>query len=220
MPSRGIFPTQGSNPGLPHCRRILYHLSHLLTGHKTVIFQFCPFTIIGYHFAGFSSKESACNAGATGNGFDPWVRNISCRRAWQPTPASLPGESHGQRSLVGCSPWSLKESDTTERLSTHACMPCSVSGKTDLHVLHPGALLPSGLLLGLSHWKQRQKAKEMEESEGKYLLFCATSVWTCPMIVKFPISIRVPFLHSPLLSPGSSNSNLFSFRSRGYKKFY
>ena len=26
--SRGIFPTQGSNPGLPHCRRILYQLSH------------------------------------------------------------------------------------------------------------------------------------------------------------------------------------------------
>ena len=25
---QGIFPTQGSNPGLPHCRRILYHLSH------------------------------------------------------------------------------------------------------------------------------------------------------------------------------------------------
>ena len=25
---RGIFPSQGSNPGLPHCRRILYHLSH------------------------------------------------------------------------------------------------------------------------------------------------------------------------------------------------
>ena len=25
---QGIFPTQGSNPGLPHCRQILYHLSH------------------------------------------------------------------------------------------------------------------------------------------------------------------------------------------------
>ena len=38
MPPRGIFPTQGSNPGLPHCRQILYHLNHLNTGHKTVIF--------------------------------------------------------------------------------------------------------------------------------------------------------------------------------------
>ena len=36
------------------------------------------------------------------------------RRKWQPTPVLLPGESHGQRSLVGCSPWGHTESDTTE----------------------------------------------------------------------------------------------------------
>ena len=41
------------------------------------------------------------------------------RRKWQPTPVSLPGKSHGQRSLVGCSPWGCKESDTTERLTQH-----------------------------------------------------------------------------------------------------
>ena len=35
--------------------------------------------------------------------FDPWVRKISWKRAWQPTPVFLPGESHGQRSLEGCS---------------------------------------------------------------------------------------------------------------------
>ena len=37
--------------------------------------------------------------------FVPWVRKSSWRRTWQPTPAFLPGESHGQRSLVGYSPW-------------------------------------------------------------------------------------------------------------------
>ena len=36
--------------------------------------------------------------------FDPWVRNIPWRRAWQPTPVFLPGKSHEQRSLVGYSP--------------------------------------------------------------------------------------------------------------------
>ena len=36
------------------------------------------------------------------------------RRQWQPTPVFLPGKSHGQRSLVGCSPWGRTESDTTE----------------------------------------------------------------------------------------------------------
>ena len=40
------------------------------------------------------------------------------RRKWQPTPVFLPGESHGQRSLVGYSPWSRKESDMTEHIHT------------------------------------------------------------------------------------------------------
>ena len=38
---------------------------------------------------------------------------------WQPTPVLLPGKSHGQRSLVGCSPWGRKESNTTEQLHFH-----------------------------------------------------------------------------------------------------
>ena len=46
-------------------------------------------------------------------GFDPWVGKIPWRRKWQPTPVLLPGESHGQRSLVSYSPWGRKESDTT-----------------------------------------------------------------------------------------------------------
>ena len=46
--------------------------------------------------------------------FSPWVGKIPWRRKWLPTPVFLPGESHGQRSLAGCSPWGLEESDTTE----------------------------------------------------------------------------------------------------------
>ena len=46
--------------------------------------------------------------------FDQWVKNISWRRAWQPTPVFSPGESHGQRSLAGCRPWGHKESYITE----------------------------------------------------------------------------------------------------------
>ena len=41
------------------------------------------------------------------------------RRRWHPTPVLLPGKSHGWRSLVGCSPWGCKESDTSERLHFH-----------------------------------------------------------------------------------------------------
>ena len=46
--------------------------------------------------------------------FDPWVRKIPWRMAWQPTPVFFPGESHGQRSLAGYSLWGQKKSDTTE----------------------------------------------------------------------------------------------------------
>ena len=52
--------------------------------------------------------------------FDPWGGSIPWRSKRLPNPVFLPGEFHGQMSLVGglyC-PWGLKESDTTEGLST------------------------------------------------------------------------------------------------------
>ena len=47
------------------------------------------------------------------------TRPSSQKRWWHPTPVLLPGKSHGQRSLVGCSPWRRKESDTIEWLHFH-----------------------------------------------------------------------------------------------------
>ena len=49
---------------------------------------------------------------------------ISGIRQWHPTPVLLPGKSHGQRSLVGCSPWGREESDTAERLHFHFSLSC------------------------------------------------------------------------------------------------
>ena len=49
--------------------------------------------------------------------FHPWVGKILWRKKWQPTPALLPGESHGRRSLGGCSPRGCKESDTAQQLN-------------------------------------------------------------------------------------------------------
>ena len=46
--------------------------------------------------------------------FNSWVRKIPWRREWQPTSVFLPKEFHGQRSLVGHSPWGHEELDTTE----------------------------------------------------------------------------------------------------------
>ena len=53
---------------------------------------------------------------------------ISWRRQRQPTPVLLPGKSHGPRSLVGCSPWGHKESDTTEQLHFHFSLSCTGEG--------------------------------------------------------------------------------------------
>ena len=55
-------------------------------------------------------------------------QTYSQRRQWQTTPVLLPGESHGQRSLVGCSPWGLEELDTTEQLHFHFSLSCIGEG--------------------------------------------------------------------------------------------
>jgi len=59
-----------------------------------------------------SVKETACQCKR--HGFDPWVGKIPWRKEWQPTPVFLPGESHGQRSLVGYKPQSHNGSNMTE----------------------------------------------------------------------------------------------------------
>ena len=66
---QGIFPMEGSNPGLPgfHCRWILYQLS---------------------------TREAHLQCRRPG--FDPWVGKIPCRREWIPTPVFLLGKSHGK----------------------------------------------------------------------------------------------------------------------------
>ena len=66
---------------------------------------------------------SSCSAGGESAGqcrkckrcgFSSWVGKIPWERKWQATPIFLPGESCGQRSLAGYSPWGCKESETTE----------------------------------------------------------------------------------------------------------
>ena len=65
----------------------------------------------------YSGKGSACQCKRHRKcRFNSWVRKS---RKWQATPLFLPGKFHRWRSLVGYSPWAHKESDTTERLSTH-----------------------------------------------------------------------------------------------------
>ena len=65
--------------------------------------------------SGAGSKNPACQFRR--HGFHPWIWKIPWRRAQQPTPVFLPGESHGQRSLAGCCPQGHTE---LKRLGMHA----------------------------------------------------------------------------------------------------
>ena len=71
-------------------------------------------------FSRHTGKESACQCWRyKRHRFDSWVRKSPWKRKWQPTPVFLPEKSHGQRSLVGYSPWGHRESDRTGY--THTC---------------------------------------------------------------------------------------------------
>ena len=64
---------------------------------------------------GASGKEPACQCNrCKRRRLDPWAGEIPWKRAWQPTPVFLSGESHGCRSLVGYSPQGRQELDRTE----------------------------------------------------------------------------------------------------------
>ena len=96
-------------------------------------------------------KNLPANAGDAGDvGSIPGWGRFPWRKKWQLDPVFLPGKSHGQRSLVGCSPWGWEESHMTERPSTHQVymwlhraldpreITASVLSIPDLHALEEG----------------------------------------------------------------------------------
>ena len=92
------------------------------------------------------------NAGHLGWKGCSLVGKIFWRRAWQPTPVFLPGESHGQRSLQGYSSWGRQEWDTTEQLSTAqdtglSTMSCDLSQVPELQFCSQNPLRFQGLTI-------------------------------------------------------------------------
>ena len=94
-----------------------------------------------------SGKESACQAG---------VRKILCRRKWQPAPVFLPETSHGQRSLVGYSPWDQKSLTRLSDLTTTAALVMKVS-ETRMRVL------PQIMSQRMKLWKTPRGKRTWEE---------------------------------------------------------
>ena len=88
-------------------------------------FSKARFRVIFYYSVPWSFKGENHSKGLLSFVLLCWIMR---RRQWHPTPVLLPGKSHGQRSLVGCSPWGRWESDTTERLHFHFSLSCIVGG--------------------------------------------------------------------------------------------
>ena len=76
-----------------------------------LVYSFSPEGLLRRH----NGEESTCQCRRRKKlVFDPWVRKRPWRRKWQPTPVSLPGTFHGQRSLAGYSPWRFKKPERTQ----------------------------------------------------------------------------------------------------------
>ena len=104
MPQGGAHP---QSP-FPHCPETC-PASHSPNDSCTCINLTCSLNGLPWWLSG---KECTCQCRRPKTcGFDPWVRKIPWRRAQQPTPVFLPGESHGQRSLAGYSSYGRKGSD-------------------------------------------------------------------------------------------------------------
>ena len=89
-----------------------------------------------FEFPGGSDSRVCLQCGRPS--FYPLVGKIPWRRKWLPTPVFLPGESHGQRSLVGYSPWGCKESDMTEAIQHAYWMYFLVCSCVDSFWIHFG----------------------------------------------------------------------------------
>ena len=113
-----------SGSGLHHCWNIFPGFAHS--------FQMTPscwFLLHIDHLSSIASQGALMVKNPPANAarhkrhrFNSWIRKVSWRRAWQPTPVFLPGESDRRRSLSGFSQWCHKECDTTEA-TEHAHMP-------------------------------------------------------------------------------------------------
>ena len=106
----------GLIPGLtrPHCQG--YQNIQMIKSLIQIKWRILPLTYT--HPPSFSEgKATACNAGDLGS-IPGWGRSPEEGNG-NPLQYSLPGKSHGRRSLVGYSPWGCKESETTEQLHFH-----------------------------------------------------------------------------------------------------
>ena len=110
-----IFPTQGSNPSVVRLLRWYAHsLLCYLESPEKMMRRGNSKKEVPVFPGGANGKERVCQCRRHKRcKFDPWIRKIPWRKAWQPTPVFLPRESHGWSTLAGYRSQDCKESDMT-----------------------------------------------------------------------------------------------------------
>ena len=116
---------------------------------------------------------------------------------WQPPPVFLPGESQGQRSLVGCCLWGRTESDTTEGLSIAYVYPLPLESPSHPSPSHPSRSSQSTMLSSFPlaiYFTHICQCYSLSSSHPLLPLLCPKSVLcVCVSIPALPIGSSVPF---------------------------
>ena len=131
--------------------------------------------------------------------------SLACRRKrqWHPTPVLLPGKSHGQRSLIGYSPWGHLESDTSERLHFHFSLSCIGEGNGNpiqcscLENPRDGgawwaAIL--GVAQSQTRLKQLSSSSSSSSLQKPLSLILYLPVVTLPVYLQFSVFIKTPVI--------------------------
>ena len=122
-----------------------------------------------------SGKEPTCQCRrCKRDEFNPWVRKIPSRRAWQPTPVFLPEESHGQRSPAGYRPQGCKELNTAQE-TQHICMHIVDMSSLPLHwedgilcIRPPEKSPPSQLLNAFPNERSGQRHQYIRPQKSRF----------------------------------------------------
>ena len=128
---------------------------------------------------GASGKELACQCRRHKRPrFNPCVGKIPWRRKWQPTPVFMPGESHGQRSLVGYGPQGLKEMDMTK-----------VTQHTHIRISTIFQILPH-----IGHYPVLSRVPcAIQQVLIRYLLYIQYRVYANPSLPIYPYPLLNPW---------------------------
>ena len=119
------------------------------------------------------------------------------RRQWQATPVHLPRKSHGQRSLVGCSPWGCYESDRTEHLHFHFSLSCLGEGNGNPlqcscleNPRNGGACWAA--IYGVAQSRTRLKRLSSSSSSGLQAPTCSWLAWSFPSLLLSSLFLDIP----------------------------